>query len=215
MSIKTTLPPSIFCPLIGILRHLPPPLPNIPGAKYHTRLQGKTYRGHVIDKSMDKRKRMHNTSSLKFIWIDWCPLQHQFREPLNAKTSGVHPRKRDIHSRVKGKIGSGLCVIDSKSPNTLEQKGKKTQTPSPIEKRGRASTRRIFISPTDTSTLCRGLTECPNGEKCTITLPVRPKNKHKTTPDHFFQTKHTSYYQDPYSSTPSPYSLIKPFPKTS
>ena len=27
------------------------------------------------------------------------------------------------------KIGSGLCVMDSNPPNTLEQKGKKPQTP--------------------------------------------------------------------------------------
>ena len=51
------------------------------------------------------------------------------------------------------KIGSGLCVIDFKPPNTLEQKGKKSQTPSPRANQGLASTKRHFLSPTDTSTL--------------------------------------------------------------
>ena len=105
-------------------------------------------------------------------------------------------REKEISiAELADKIGSELCVIDSNPPNDLDQKEKKPR-------QGRASTRRLFLSPTGTSTLCGGLTECPPVGKCAITLPARPINTHITSPAQFFQHRHTSYFRGPYSSTP-------------
>ena len=61
-------------------------------------------------------------------------------------------------------IGIGFFVVYVKPPNTLDKKVKKPQNPSPKVKQWCAPTRRLFMSPTNSSTLCGCLTECPNGE---------------------------------------------------
>ena len=92
-------------------------------------------------------------------------------DPGKSKIQHLQYNTPLLRSRIADlteKIGVGYFAFDSHTPTSPYQR-KKTNPPSPLNsprtRRVIATTRKIYLSQDDTSTMCGGLTEGLNGGK--------------------------------------------------
>ena len=89
-------------------------------------------------------------------------------DPGNHNIQNLQANIPPLQNRIADltdKIGVGYFAFDSRTPISPDKNKKRNSNFSQNNKRIRATTRNIYLSPDDTGTLCRGLTEGLNGGK--------------------------------------------------